>query len=187
MLQVAARQWWVLILQGVLGIIVGVWAILDPGLAVTTLALLFGIWAIASGVAQLAAGWRVAEVRGRSWPFLVSGAVSAFAGVIAVVYPGITALYLVLLLGAWILVAGVMEVYTAWKIRDEVTNEGILALLGIARIVVGVIILAIPVVGVVITAALFATWALIGGVSALAFGWRLRSLSGGQMSTAGAM
>jgi uncharacterized membrane protein HdeD (DUF308 family) len=178
MLAIAARQWWVLLLQGVLGIVVGVLAILSPDLALATIALLFGAWAIVSGVSQLAAGWRVAEARGRSWPFLLSGAVSVIAGVLAVVYPGITILYLILLLGAWILVSGAMEVYMAWKIRDEISDEWILALIGVLRIVAGVIILAMPIIGAILTAALFATWAILSGIGALVLGWRLRQFSG---------
>ena len=178
MLAIAARQWWVLLLQGVLGIIVGILAIIYPDLALATVALLFAAWAVVSGVSQLAAGWRVAEARGRSWPFLLAGAVSVIAGVLAVLYTGITILYLILLLGAWILISGVMEVYTAWKIRDEVTGEWILALAGILRIVVGLIILAMPIIGAILTAALFATWAILSGVAALFLGFRLRQFSG---------
>ena len=178
MLAIAARQWWELILQGVLGIVVGVLAILSPDLALGTIALLFGFWAIVSGVSQLSAGWRVAEARGRSWPFLFSGAVSVIAGVLAVVYPGITILYLILLLGAWILVSGAMEVFTAWKIRDEITGEWVLALVGALRVAVGVIILAMPIVGAILTAALFATWAILSGIGALVLGWRLRQFGG---------
>jgi uncharacterized membrane protein HdeD (DUF308 family) len=185
MLAVAARQWWVLILQGVLGIVVGILAIVSPDLALATIALLFAAWAIVSGVSQLATGWRVAEARGRSWPFLLSGAVSLVAGVLALVNPGVTILYLILLLGAWILISGAMEVYTAWKIRDEVTGEWMLALIGVARIVVGAIILAMPIVGAILTAALFATWAILSGIAALALGWRLRQF-GGRMTAAGA-
>jgi len=178
MLAIAARQWWVLILQGVLGIAVGVLAILSPDLALATIALLFAAWAIVSGVSQLAAGWRVAEARGRSWPFLLSGAVSVIAGIFAVLFTGITILYLILLLGAWILVSGAMEIYTAWKIRDEVTGEWILALAGLLRVAIGVIILAMPIVGAILTAALFATWAILSGIAALFLGFRLRQFGG---------
>ena len=185
MLAVAARQWWVLLLQGVLGIAVGIFAIVSPGLALATIALLFGAWAIVSGASQLAAGWRVAEARGRSWPFLLSGAVSVIAGILAVIYPGVTVLYLILLLGAWILISGMMEVYTAWRIRNEVTGEWILALGGAIRVVVGIIILAMPYVGAILTAALFATWAILSGAAALFLGWRLRQFAGGRASAMG--
>ncbi len=184
MLAIAARQWWVLILQGVLGIAVGILAIVYPDLALATIALLFAAWAVVSGASQLAAGWRVAEARGRSWPFLLSGAVSVVAGALAVLNPTITILYLILLLGAWILISGVMEVYTAWKIREEVTGEWVLALAGILRIVVGVIILAMPIVGAILSAALFATWAILSGAAALFLGFRLRQF-GARLSAPG--
>ena len=184
MLAIAARQWWVLVLQGILGIAVGVTSIIAPEIALATIALLFAAWAIVSGVSQLAAGWRVAEARGRSWPFQVAGAVSVIAGVLALLNPAITILYLILLLGGWILISGAMEVYTAWKIRNEVTGEWLLALLGVIRIVVGVIILAMPVIGALLTAALFATWSILGGIAALVLGWRLRQF-GGRMTASG--
>lgn len=186
MLAIAARQWWVLVLQGVLGIAVGILAIIYPDLALATIALLFAVWAIASGVAQLTAGWRVAESRGRSWPFLVAGAVSVVAGALALLYPDVTVLYLILLLGAWILISGMMEVYTAWRIRNEVSGEWILALAGALRVIAGILILAMPYVGAILTAALFATWAILSGAAALFLGWRLRQFGGG-MTPAGAM
>src|SRR5262245_49800537 len=185
MLAVAARQWWVLVLQGVLGVIVGILAIVYPDLALGTVALLFAFWAIVSGVSQLTAGWRVAEARGRSWPFLVSGAAAVIAGVLALIFPAPAILYLVLLLGAWFLVSGAMEVYSAWQIRNEITNEWVLALIGILRLAAGVIVLAMPIIGAILTAALFATWAILGGIAALAMGWRLRQFSG-RMSAMGA-
>jgi uncharacterized membrane protein HdeD (DUF308 family) len=153
-------------------------AIVAPDLALATIALLFAAWALISGVSQLATGWRVAEHRGKSWPFLLTGAVSVVTGILALLYPGITILYLVLLLGAWILISGVMEVYTAWRIRNEVTGEWVLALLGILRIAAGAIIVAMPIVGALLTAGLFAAWAIIGGIAALALGLRLRQFGG---------
>ena len=174
MLAVASRQWWVLVVQGVLGILFGVLAIAFPGIALLTLAYLFAAWALITGASQIGEGWRVAETRGRSWPFAVMGVVSIAAGILAALIPGITIYGLVVLLGAWFVVQGVMEVYAAWRIRAEVTGEWILALVGILTLIVGVIVLALPVVGAVLTVALVATWSIIGGIAAVALGLRLR-------------
>jgi uncharacterized membrane protein HdeD (DUF308 family) len=191
MLAVAARQWWVLVVQGILGILFGILAILFPGIALVTLAYLFAAWAIVAGASQLIEGWRVAEARGRSWPFALMGVVSIVAGILAALIPGITILGLVLLLGAWLVIQGVMEVYTAWQIRREVTGEWILALGGIARVVVGAIVLAMPVVGAVLTVALVAAWSVVAGITALVLGLRLRQFregaaGSGRMAPSGA-
>jgi uncharacterized membrane protein HdeD (DUF308 family) len=174
----AARQWWVLVLQGLLGILFGILAILFPGIALVTLAYVFAAWALVTGVSHLIEGWRVAEHRGRSWPFAVMGVLGIVAGILAALIPGITILGLSLLLGWWLLLQGVMEVYTAWRIRREVTGEWMLALIGLLSLIVGVIVLMMPIVGALLTVTLVAVWAIVGGVAALSLGWRLRRLAG---------
>jgi len=189
MLAVAARQWWVLVLQGVLGIVVAILAVLFPTIALTTLAFLFAAWAIVTGISHIAEGWRVAEHRGRSWPFAVMGVLAIVAGVLAALVPGITILGLILLLGWWFVLQGAMEVYTAWRIRQEVTGEWILALIGVLSVVVGLIVLALPVVGAILSVSLLAAWALIGGIAAISLGLRLRRFRdapGGPRPMAGA-
>ena len=183
MLATAVRQWWVLVLQGILGIVVGAIAIVYPDVALATLAILFGAWAIIAGLTSLAMGWTVASARGRSWPFLLSGAVSLIAGVIAVFLPGLTILSLALLIGAWLVVAGVMEIFAAWRVRDEISNEWLLIALGAVRVAAGALILYQPIIGAVVAVALFATWSILGGAAALLMGWRLRQL-GSRMATA---
>jgi uncharacterized membrane protein HdeD (DUF308 family) len=176
MLAVASRLWWVLVLQGALGILFGVLAILFPGIALVSLAYLFAAWAIVTGLSHLGAGLRVAESRGRSWPFAATGVISIVAGLIAAVLPAITIAGLILLLGAWLVVQGVMEIYTAWRIRDEVTGEWVLAAVGILRSLVGVIVLLVPIVGAILTVTFLAAMAIATGVAAVGLGLRLRGL-----------
>jgi uncharacterized membrane protein HdeD (DUF308 family) len=104
------------------------------------------------------------------------GVLAIVAGLVAAFVPGITIFGLVILLGAWLVVQGVMEIYTAWRIRDEVTGEWILALAGGLGVIAGLIVLAMPAVGIVLTVALIATWAIVGGILAIVLGWRLRNL-----------
>ena len=176
MLRAAAHNWWVLVLQGVLGILFGIIALVSPDIALTSLALVLAAWAIISGLSQLAEGFRVAEMRGRSWPFAVIGVASIVAGLIAAAVPGITILGLILVLGYWLIIAGVMEVYTAWRIRAEVTGEWVLALAGILRVVLGVIVVAAPTIGAILTVTWLAVTALFGGAMAIVLGLRLRGL-----------
>ena len=183
----AARQWWVFVLQGVLGVLFGVLAVLNPTIALTTLAYVFAAWAIITGVSLISQGWRVAELRGRSWPFAVMGVLGIAAGILAALVPGITILGLVLLLGWWFVLQGITEIWTAWMIRREVTGEWVMALIGVLTTIAGLIILAQPVIGAVLTVALLATWAIVGGVVAIALGLRLRGFaSGGATGMAGA-
>ena len=87
MLIAAARHWWVFVVQGILGLVVGILVLVFPGIALLTLVYLFAAWAIISGATQIYEGWRVAEQRGRSWPFAVMGVVAIAAGLIAAFCP----------------------------------------------------------------------------------------------------
>ena len=189
MLATAARQWWVLVLQGILGIAFGVVALLNPGITLVTLALLFGAWALISGISSLAQGWRVAEHRGRSWPFAVSGIVSILAGILAILLPPAAIGGLILFLGAWLVVSGVMEAYAAYEIRREIDNEWMLAFVGILRAALGALILVAPIVGAILVVTTVGWVAIVSGLFAIGLGWRLRRLhesAGGGMRSAAA-
>ena len=176
MLANAARHWWVLVLEGVLGVIFGVLALLLPGVTLLTLAYLFAAWAIVSGVAALAEGMRAADQRGRSWPFAVTGVVSIVAGILAALLPGPTIAGLMLFLGAWLVVGGVAQIWAAYQIRQQIENEWMIALFGALRVVAGLVILAFPIVGALLTVAYISWAAIIAGGIAIAMGLRLRGL-----------
>jgi uncharacterized membrane protein HdeD (DUF308 family) len=185
MLATAARHWWVLVLQGILGIAFGILALLLPDLTLITLAYLFAAWALISGFSEIAEGWRVAEARGRSWPFAVGGIVSIVAGLLAAFLPGLTVAGLILFLGSWLIIAGVMEAYAAYRVRREISNEWLLALAGVARAALGFLILVMPIVGVIVTVAFVGYSAIVAGLVALGLGLRLRSLRPGVGSMTG--
>jgi uncharacterized membrane protein HdeD (DUF308 family) len=176
MLTASVRYWWVFVAQGALGIVFGILALAYPNIALLTLAYLFAVWAIASGVIQIYQGFRVAELRGRSWPFAVLGVTSIAAGVIAAFWPGLSLVTLAIVLGAWLLVFGIVQIYAAWRIRKEVSGEWILALVGILTAVVGLVVLYYPVFGLALTVSFIAIWAIVGGIFAIVLGWRLRGL-----------
>lgn len=186
MLASAARQWWVFVVEGVLGLIFGVLALLLPEVTLVTLAYLFGAWAIISGVSALAEGMRVANERGRSWPFAVTGVVSIVAGILAALLPGPTIAGLMLFLGAWLLVGGVGEIWAAYQIRRQIDNEWIIALVGVLRAVAGLVILAFPIVGALLTVAYISWAAIIAGIFAIAMGLRLRALRDSPLGRAAA-
>lgn len=176
MLANAARQWWVFVVEGVVGVIFGILALLLPDVTLLTLAYLFAAWAIISGVTALAEGMRIAGQRGRSWPFALTGVVSIVAGILAALLPGPTIAGLMLFLGAWLVVGGVAQIWAAYQIRRQIDNEWIIALLGALRAVAGLIILAFPIVGALLTVAYISWAAIIAGVIAVAMGLRLRGL-----------
>jgi len=111
-------SWGVLLLWGLLGVAVGILAFLKPDL--TALALLFyiALWAIATGVLEIAAAVRLREVIKNEWLLILAGIVSVAFGVWLVARPEAGALAVLWAIGIYAIVFGVLVVLFAFKIRS---------------------------------------------------------------------
>lgn len=111
-------RWGLLIFEGLLNIVVGVGALLWPGLTVVVFVWMIAAWAIVSGALMTAAGFRLNNDHGRWW--LVLGGLLSFAyGVLLIVTPLIGAIVLTWWLGAYALVFGVALVVFSFKLRSR--------------------------------------------------------------------
>jgi uncharacterized membrane protein HdeD (DUF308 family) len=113
----AADRGWVMVLQGVLGIAAGVVTWFWPGL--TALALLFVIaaWSLATGVLEVAAAIRLRKAITGEWMLALSGVLSIALGVLLILSPVTGALAVVLWIGAYALVSGVLLVALSLRLR----------------------------------------------------------------------
>ena len=126
------ERWWALILAGVLGIAVGVAFVLFPGLgtlayALTAIALIAG-WAVASGVLQIVAAWRLRRAIEGEWLLIASGALTVLLGVglilLLMVAPTPTLLSVAWMIGVWALIAGVALLVLAFRLRRHGRERG---------------------------------------------------------------
>jgi uncharacterized membrane protein HdeD (DUF308 family) len=94
--------------------------------------------------------------------------VDVAAGVVAIVYPGITAQALVIVIGVWALVSGSVEIAAAWRLRGTHTGSGWLTVGGVLSLVAGVLLIAWPNIGAVTLALVFGIYLLAYGTTLLA-------------------
>ncbi len=127
-------------LLGLATVIVGVVLLLDPVAAARTLAVLLGIGFVLAGLLEIAVGW---ELPGR-WASVVLGGILVLAGLLAVVWPGVTLWVLALITGLSLLLHGAGQIALAVAARRVVRSWRWLALAGAAGVVVGVLALAWP-------------------------------------------
>jgi uncharacterized membrane protein HdeD (DUF308 family) len=177
-LSLDVRNWWVYVLRGVAALAFGVLTWVLPGMALLTLVLLFGAYAIVDGGSALAATvegkWKSHE-RPR-WLLVVHGVVSILAGVVAFIAPGITAFALLMLIAARALVLGALEIAAAIRLRKEIRGEWLLALSGVLSILFGVILVLFPGPGALGVLLWIGAWAVVVGALLVALGIRLRSI-----------
>jgi uncharacterized membrane protein HdeD (DUF308 family) len=163
-----------LIWRGILAIAVGIVALAWPGITVLALVILFAVYAfIAAGMEAMRAfsSDRAGPVMGH----LLLGLVDVGAGVIALAWPGPTALVLVLLVGAWAIVGGVVEISAGFRVGERAGTRALFFLGGLVSIAFGIVLFARPGMGAVTLALLFGLFNLVYGISALADGIDLRS------------
>lgn len=174
-----SMNWTALALRGVVAIVFGVIAILLPGLTIGTLILLFAAYAIVDGVSALIAGIRHPTSTRPDWLLVAGGVAGIVIGIITVFLPGITALFLVSLIGAWAIVTGVAEVAVAWQLRKEIEGEFLVALNGIISILFGIYLWLFPGAGAIALVLLIGAFAIASGVILLILAFRMRSLAAG--------
>ncbi|MGD0553624.1 MAG: DUF308 domain-containing protein [Streptosporangiaceae bacterium] len=103
---------------GVLSLIVGLWAIRHAGLTLLALAVLLGIFWIINGTVEIfTAATEGKDLPGRGWT-IAMGVLSVVAGIIVLADPGISLLTLAIVLGCWLLVFGIMEIVSAFRLRS---------------------------------------------------------------------
>ena len=177
MLQSMAQSWWLYALRGVAAIIFGVLAFTRPGATVLALVLVFGIYAIIDGVLAIIAAFQMREVVDRWWVLLLEGLAGILFGVIALVYPLLTAGALLLMIAFWAIITGIMEIVAAIRLRQEINNEWALILTGILSIILGVILVAFPGAGSLALVWMIGFYAVFFGGLMIYLAFKVRSLS----------
>jgi uncharacterized membrane protein HdeD (DUF308 family) len=173
---ILARNWWSLALRGVLAVLFGVIAILWPDITLDALILLFGAYALVDGAFTLAGAIRQAGDQQDWWMLLIEGVAGIAAGILAFVWPDLTALALLYLIAAWAIVTGVLEIIAAVRLRQAIEGEWLLGLAGLASIFFGLLLVAFPGDGAVAAVWLIGAYAILFGVILIALGLHLRSL-----------
>lgn len=175
MFELMTRHWWVLALRGAFAILFGIAAWVWPGITVWVLVVLFGAYALVDGVIALAEAFR--DTRGGPRGLLVLSGIAGIAlGIVALVWPGITAFVLLMLIAAWAVATGVLEIVVAVALRRELRGEWAYVLTGAISLILGILLFAWPVSGAVAIVWLIGLFSILFGAAMLGVAFRLRKL-----------
>jgi uncharacterized membrane protein HdeD (DUF308 family) len=170
-----AENWWLLLLRGIAAIAFGVLAFIWPGLTLLTLIFMWGIYAIADGVLAL---WAAIASKGGQiaprWWLAVVGVAGILAGLLTFVWPGMTALVLLLFIASWAIVIGVLQIWGAIRLRKEIEGEWLLGLSGVLSVAFGAIMFAQPGAGALAVVWLIGWFAILAGCVYIALAFQLK-------------
>jgi uncharacterized membrane protein HdeD (DUF308 family) len=171
--QTLARYWWLILLRGIAAIMFGVLSFIWPGLTLVTLVLFYGAFVLIDGVLALAHAIMGGNMGSRWWLALV-GVAGIAAGILTFMWPGVTALVLLVFIAIWAIVLGVFQIVGAVRLRKEIDNEWLLILSGVLSVLFGVVMLVAPGAGAVALIWVIGAYALVFGLLLVGFALKLR-------------
>ena len=177
-MNVVARNWWAVLLRGLLGIAFGVFALVLPAAAFAVLVLSWGAYVLIDGIFNIVAALRDARGERGWWALLLSGVAGVLAGLAAFVVPALTALVLLYVIAGWAILTGALEITAAVRLRRQITGEWLMVLSGALSVAFGVLIMVAPLAGALAVVLLIGAYAFVSGVVLLALGLRLRAAAG---------
>ena len=170
----AKKIWVFAIVRGVLAVIFGLIALFAPIATAIVLAILIGVFAIVTGVFDIIEAIRH---RGSSSMVLriVLGAVSILFGILVLVWPGISLAILVIVVGVWAIVTGVLQVMSSVRHRAVPDSGWVWGIIGGAvSILFGVVVLIWPTAGLVTVIWIIGIWAVVWGIILIVLAVKLR-------------
>jgi uncharacterized membrane protein HdeD (DUF308 family) len=171
------ENWWLLLLRGIAAIAFGVLALFWPGITLISLTLLWGAYMLVDGVFAVWAaisGRSAAPEMGPRWWMAISGVISILAGLATFFWPGMTAFILLIFIGIWAIVIGVLTIWGAIQARKEIEGEWVLGLFGLLTIAFGLLVLFQPGTGALSLIWAIAGYSIFAGVLLIMLSFRVR-------------
>jgi uncharacterized membrane protein HdeD (DUF308 family) len=168
-----ASNWWAAAIRGVSAIVLGLLAIALPGLTLLGLVIIFAVYCLVDGIFAIVLAVRGART-GQRWGWLAfNGVVSLAVAALALFYPFITILALVVLFAAWALISGAATIAAGIKLSPRDGRWWLIAG-GVIAIVFGLLVIFLPTLGMLTLIYLVGFQALFAGITLLVLAYRLR-------------
>ena len=169
-----ADSWRALALRGLVAVLFGLVVLFWPGLVLTVLAVLFGIYALVDGAITFVPALRSSNQGARRSLPLAEGAVGVIAGLIALLWPGMTVSGLIYVIAGWAVATGTLKVLSAILLRADVQNGSLLAGSGVLSVLFGILLVVVARSDVPFLAPLIGGFAVVVGLAMIVFAFRLR-------------
>ena len=110
--------WWIMLLIGILGLVVGGFALLNPPVSIMAFIYLVAFQAILLGVFLFMLGYKVRKATSREWILYVTGALSVLFGFLVVLNPLAGGMSIVYMIASWAIVIGALKIFFGFKVKN---------------------------------------------------------------------
>ncbi|MFC1618179.1 HdeD family acid-resistance protein [Patescibacteria group bacterium] len=168
---------WSLVVRGILAIVFGLLFILWPGLTITTLIIIFGLFAIVDGMFLVIFSLVSKQNNKRWYELLPIGILGIVIGALILAWPGITVVILIYLIAIWAIISGIGHFTHALSKKDvEAGPRWLYAITGFLTIIIGIVIFVYPIATTSILIWILGFFLLIYGLFAIISGFWVRAV-----------
>jgi uncharacterized membrane protein HdeD (DUF308 family) len=172
------NYWWVFLLEGIAALIFGIILFFQPAATLVILTIFLGAYWLVEGIFKV-----IGAIMGKNgdrswWMLLLSGLLGIIGGAIVLGQPllstFITQLFMVYLLAFQAIIGGVLSIFWAIRVRNEIHGEGWVIIGGILAILLGILLFSAPLISILTLALVAAISSMVGGIVLIisAFRWR---------------
>jgi uncharacterized membrane protein HdeD (DUF308 family) len=177
--RVIRKTWWVPLLQGVAALVIGLMLFTRPGATLVALTIFLGAYWLVGGFLDIVGAFSRRD-SDRHWALaLASGILGVVVGALLLGQPILgaiaTSVAMVSLLAVGAILSGIFDIAWAVRVRNEIQGEGWIILLGVLSVLLGLVMLASPLLSIAALAQFAALLAIIGGIALIVTAFRLRS------------
>ncbi len=177
-----AKNWWLFLVRGIFGVIFGLLAFLFPGPTMLSLVLLFSAYMLVDGIAGIVSAVRAMR-RKDEWGLLIfEGLLNIAVGVAAFIWPGLTVLAFVFMVGAWAIISGALMMAAGFRLKLD-HGRWWMVLGGLLSLVYGALLVAMPLIGAVVLTWWMGAYAMAFGIALVVLAFKLRARQNEQTSS----
>jgi uncharacterized membrane protein HdeD (DUF308 family) len=169
------QDWWIFLLEGVIAIVLGIVALVWPGPTIQVVVALFGLLALLTGIVGVFAAIGAAGNH-QSWGWkLTSALIGVLVGLAILRWPGVTVLFVLYLIGFWLILGGVVGIVESFAAHDAVPHAWLLLLTSVISVLFGLVMFFWPGVGLQTVVLLVGIYAVVEGISLCILAFQVRS------------
>jgi uncharacterized membrane protein HdeD (DUF308 family) len=176
--RIIGRFWWLPLLRGVLLVILGGYALFQPGMSLLIFTQVLGVFLVADGILAMVAAI-VGGIPSRGWVAL-RGVLSILAGLFVFGFPmlvaGVWTTFIAYMIAVFAILLGILEIVAAIRDRKAIQGEGWLIASGTVSIIFGVLVLMAPMTFGLLIVRVLGAFAILGGISLIVLAFRIRGL-----------
>ena len=174
--QKGKKNWWFLVINGLIAILFGIFLLFFDTDLIRILLIYIGIGGAVVGVILLLAAIRNIKKDKQAGMLLLESILTVIIGLVFLLFPTFSMKFILIIIGVWAVVLGVVQLAILINIKEKFPSKNILLFNGILTMVLGVMLFFDPVTTAGVLLKILGVFAILFGILMIYFGFMLKTV-----------